>query len=81
MKYYVDFSGYVTIEADSAYDAELKMWALIDSLDITEDYSVDAWDIENIEPIFSNTQEILESGAHIISQGDSEVIAMPPEGV
>ena len=81
MKYYVDFSGSITIEADSAYDAELKMWALINSLDITGDYSVGVWDIENIEPPFPSPQEILESGAHIISQGDSEVITMPLEGV
>lgn len=81
MKYYVDFSGYLTIEADSSDDAERKMWALINSLSMTGDYSDDVWDIENIEPIFPNPQEILESGAHIISQGDSEVIAMPPEGV
>ena len=81
MKYYVDFSGYLTIEADSSDDAERKMWALINSLNMTGDYSDDVWDIENIEPIFSSAQEILESGAHIISQGDSEVIAMPPEGV
>lgn len=81
MKYYVDFSGYLTIEADSSDDAERKMWALIHSLNMTGDYSDDVWDIENIEPIFPSTQEILESGAHIISQGDSEVIAMPPEGV
>lgn len=80
MKYYVDFSGYLTIEANSAEEAEQKMWALINSLNMTGDYSDDVWDIENVEPI-PNAQELLEQGYHIISQGDEVIAAMPPEGV
>ena len=77
MKYYVDFSGYLTIEADSSDDAERKMWALIHSLNMTGDYSDDVWDIENIEACY-DAAELLEDGAHIISQGNQTIVVYPP---
>lgn len=49
MKYWVDFSGYLKIEADSPEDAERKMWELINSHNLTGDFSDDVWEIEGIE--------------------------------
>ena len=49
MKYWVDFSGYLKIEADSPEDAERKMWEWINSHSLTGDFSDDVWDIDGIE--------------------------------
>ena len=50
MEYWVDFSGYLKIKADSKEDAERKMWELINEhFNVSGDYSDDVWDIENIE--------------------------------
>ena len=49
MKYWVDFSGYLKIEADSPEDAERKMWEWINSHNLTGDFSDDVWDIDGID--------------------------------
>ena len=49
MKYWIDFSGYLKVEADSPEDAERKMWELINSYNLTGDFSDDVWDIDGIE--------------------------------
>ena len=49
MKYWVDFRGYLKIEADSPEDAERKMWKLIDSHNLPVDFSDNVWEIEGIE--------------------------------
>lgn len=48
MKYWIDFSGYVKVEADSREDAERKFWAQFVN-NCYEPFSDDVWDIENIE--------------------------------
>lgn len=50
MEYWVDFSGYLKIKADSKEDAERKMWKLINErFNVSGDYSDDVWDIDGIE--------------------------------
>lgn len=48
-KYYIDFSGYCTIEADSADEAEAKFWKGLRPP--TEDCFDDVWDIDGIEMV------------------------------
>ena len=49
--YWVDFSGYVKVKADSPEGAEQKMWDLInDQYQVDGDYSDDVWDIDGVEP-------------------------------
>lgn len=49
--YWVDFSGYVKVKADSYEEAEKKMWDLInEQFQVEGDYSDDVWDIDGIEP-------------------------------
>lgn len=47
MKWYVDFSGYCMIEANSAEEAEAKFWRGLRPP--CKDAFNDVWDIENIE--------------------------------
>ena len=50
MKYWVDFSGYVRVEADSKEDAERKMWDAINyTLAFPICFDEDVWEIEGIE--------------------------------
>lgn len=48
MKYWIDFSGYVKVEADSQEDAERKFWGEF-VRDCREPFSDDVWDIDGIE--------------------------------
>lgn len=48
MKYWIDFSGYVCVEAESAEDAERKFWQGFVA-DVSEPFSDDVWDIDGIE--------------------------------
>lgn len=50
MNYWIDFSGYVKVEADSKEDAEQKFWALFAGA-CHEPFSDDVWDIDGIEDI------------------------------
>ena len=50
MKYWIDFSGYVEVEADSEEDAEQKMWDAINrTLTFPTCFDGDVWDIDGIE--------------------------------
>lgn len=48
MKFWVDFSGYMSIEANSQEEANTKFWDWVNSLNVTGDYSDDVWDVESI---------------------------------
>lgn len=48
-KYYIDFQGYCTIEANSADEAERKFWEGLRSP--TEDSFDDVWNIDGIEMV------------------------------
>jgi len=48
MKYWIDFSGYVKVEADSKEEAESLFWRWFVQ-NCREPFSDDVWDIENIE--------------------------------
>lgn len=52
MKWYIDFSGYCEIEADSAKEAERKFWAGLQSP--SKEAFNDVYDIDGIE---ENTNE------------------------
>lgn len=47
MKWYIDFSGYCEIEANSAEEAEAKFWKGLRTP--CEDAFNDVWDIDSIE--------------------------------
>lgn len=49
MKYWVDFSGYACIEADSPEQAEEKMWEAIHNAFDERTVFDDVWDIDGIE--------------------------------
>lgn len=50
MKYWVDFSGYVCVEAENEGDAERKSWnEFRGSVSISEPFSDYVWEIEGIE--------------------------------
>lgn len=52
MKYWIDFSGYVKVEADSKEDAEQKMWDAINrTLAFPTYFDDDVWDIDCIEEV------------------------------
>ena len=78
MEYYVDFSGYLLVEADNSVDAEVKMWEFIRGITLPHGFSDDVWEIDGIEMHYG-VAELLENGAHIVSQGDEEIAIYPPE--
>jgi hypothetical protein len=50
MTYWVDFSGYVKVDAESKEDAERKMWDAINrTLAFPTCFYDDVWDIDGIE--------------------------------
>ena len=60
-EFYIDFSGYLTIEAADEDEAERKFWQFVDSFAHRTDIYNDVWDIEgitlrkdNIEPLFAD---------------------------
>ncbi len=54
-KFYIDFSGYLKVEANTPREAEEKFWRLVNSqFNLTGDYSDDVWDIDGIEEISDN---------------------------
>lgn len=59
-QFWVDFSGYLKVEADSKEDAERKMWEWINSHNLTGDFSDDVWDIDCIEEVDEGREEIVE---------------------
>lgn len=77
MEYFIDFSGYMRVKADSADEAERKAWAWINAIDVSGDFSDDVWDIDGIEACY-DAAELLEDGAHIISQGNQTIAVYPP---
>lgn len=48
-EFYVDFSGYLTIKANDATEAENKFWQFVNELDFSGDISNDVWDIDYVE--------------------------------
>ena len=49
-KFWIDFNGYLCVEAEDDGDAEKKFWELIHNrMDLTTPYSDDVWDIDCIE--------------------------------
>lgn len=50
MKFWIDFSGYVCVDAESKEDAEQKMWDAINrTLAFPTCFDDDVWKIDNIE--------------------------------
>lgn len=55
MKFWVDFNGYLKIEAEDKQDAESKFWDWVNSITASGDFSDDVWDVDVIEPIEGET--------------------------
>lgn len=53
-EYWIDFSGYLKVKAESADEAEQKFWDFIhEHIDLSHtDLSDDVWDIDSIEIVF-----------------------------
>lgn len=47
-KYWIDFSGYLCVEAENEDEAERLFWAKFVK-DVNEPFSDDVWDIDGIE--------------------------------
>lgn len=54
-EYYIDFSGYVKVKAESEEDATEKFWALFVS-NCVKPFSDDVWDIDGVEEIGKETK-------------------------
>ena len=50
-EYWVDFSGYLKVKANSVDEVERKMWNFINGINVTDGLSDDVWEIEMIEEI------------------------------
>jgi len=49
-KYWIDFSGYLCVEAENETKAEQEFWRLIHSkMDLTYPFSDDDWGVDGIE--------------------------------
>lgn len=49
-EYWIDFSGYMKVKADSKEEADTKFWDWVnDMIKVEGDYSDDVWDIDSIE--------------------------------
>ena len=55
MKFWVDFNGYLKIEAEDKNDAESKFWDWVNSISASGDFSDDVWDVDVIEPVEGET--------------------------
>lgn len=55
MEFWVDFNGYLKIEAEDKNDAESKFWDWVNSISASGDFSDDVWDIDVIEPVEGET--------------------------
>ena len=61
MTYWVDFSGYVKVDAESKEDAERKMWDAINrTLAFPTCFYDDVWDIDGIEEVVEGREEAVE---------------------
>lgn len=50
MEYYVDFSGYFRVEADSEEDALARVRNFLDETSFPDEFVDNTWDLENVEP-------------------------------
>lgn len=55
-EYWIDFSGYLKVKAESADEAEQKFWELVNQkFDLSHtEFSDDVWDIDHIEAVFES---------------------------
>lgn len=49
MEYYVDFSGYFKVEADSEEDALARVRNFLDETPLPDEFVDNTWDLENVE--------------------------------
>lgn len=50
MEYFVDFSGYFRVEADSEEDALARVRSFLDATPLPDEFVDNTWDLENVEP-------------------------------
>lgn len=50
-KFWIDFSGYLVINAEDEKDAQGKFWDWVNSISASKDFSDDVWDIEHVEQV------------------------------
>ena len=56
-EYWIDFSGYVKVEAENADEAERKFWNANSPFHVREGFSDDVWEIEAIEEVANKEDE------------------------
>ena len=51
-EFWIDFSGYLKIKADSSGEAIDKFWKFVNNIDLSNsDLSDDVWDVDAIEEV------------------------------
>jgi hypothetical protein len=76
-KFWIDFSGYVCVEAENAEQAENKMWdAIHRTLAFPTDFCDDVWDIDGVEE-WADNQSLLET---VYSEKDINIMKVLAAG-
>lgn len=53
-EFWIDFSGYVTVEAENADEAERKFWDAVHTkcpFHFKDGFTIDVWDIDNTQEV------------------------------
>ena len=70
-KFWIDFSGYVCVDAESAEEAENKMWdAIHRTLAFPTDFYDDVWEVEGVKE-WKDDQSLLET---VYSEREIEIM-------
>jgi hypothetical protein len=60
-EFYIDFSGYVVVEAENADEAERKFWSAIHRhcpFDSCQDFRDDVWDVDATEEVTDDISNV-----------------------
>lgn len=71
-EYWIDFCGYVKVEAEDADDAVLKFSTTKSPFRDNSDFSNDVWEIESIKEITDNDEEVVFRNPNAPSLQDLE---------
>ena len=71
-EYWIDFCGYVKVEAEDVDDAVLKFCTTKSPFRGNSDFSNDVWEIESIKEITDNDEELIFTNPNAPSLQDIE---------